>query len=82
MTTFEKLQARILKDLGIEITPPKRTYVGYWQRANGNWVWQSSYKDSPEKDIGSCFTATELLRSKTPLQLYSHGYPHLDEIIL
>lgn len=81
MTTFERLAIRIEKDCGLKLTDFRRTYVVYWQKSNGAYVWTARVKDST-KEIGSCETATDLLKSKTPLQtLPPSDRGHLREVI-
>jgi len=82
MTTFEKLAKRIKKDTGIELVNFRRTYAGHWQKSNGNWVWGAYDKDNFANDIGSTYTATELLKSKKKLILWKMGFPYSDEIII
>lgn len=82
MTTFEKLQKRIEKDCGIALIKFRRTYAGHWQKSNGNWIWGAYDKDNESHDIGSIYTATELLKSKHPLLLHKPGFPFADEIVI
>jgi hypothetical protein len=81
MTTFEKLAIRIERDCGIQLVNFRRTYVGFWQKGNGAYVWTANYKDSVH-EVGSCETATDLLKSKAPLQtIPPSDRGHLREII-
>lgn len=66
MTTFEKLAKRISEELNIEINPSslKRTYAGYWQREAGAFVWEGCVYGYPLLRIGSCESATTLLKAK------------------
>ena len=82
MTTFEKLQKRIEKDTGIKLIKFRRTYAGHWQKSNGNWIWGAYNSENEADDIGSCYTATELLKSKKPLKLIYPGFPYSREIII
>jgi hypothetical protein len=68
MTTFEKLAIRIEKDCGIKLHEFRRTYAGYWQRCNGAWIWDAYVVDGIE-NIGSGWSATDLLKSKKPIIL-------------
>lgn len=61
-TIFERLAIKIKNDLDIDAVNFRRTYVGYWQRAQGSWVWVCNEKDNSVKDIGSVYSATELLK--------------------
>lgn len=69
MATFEKLKERIKKDLGIDAVNFKRLRPGYWQRTSGAWSWVAQ---SGAMDIGSQFSATEILKSKT-ISIYKDG---------
>lgn len=82
MTTFERLAKRIKKDTGIELINFRRTYAGHWQKSNGNWIWGAQDAENYANDIGSCYSATELLKSKKKLILYSAGFPYADEITI
>lgn len=66
MTTFEKLAKRIREDLGIdiEIHSLHRTYAGYWQREAGAFVWEGCVYGYPLLRIGSCESATTLLKAE------------------
>lgn len=76
MTTFEKLQARIKVDCGIEISTPQRLYPGYWQRAAGAFVWTSFLivegKQQPI-DVGSTYSASRLVNHSGKLVI-AHGW--------
>lgn len=80
MTTFEKLAKRIEKDTGIKLVRFRRTYAGHWQKANGNWIWGAYNAENDAHEIGSCYSATELLKSKKPLVSCRAGIPYSDEI--
>lgn len=80
MTTFEKLQARIEKDTGIKLVNFRRIYAGHWQRSNGSWLWGAYDAENSAHDVGSCYTATELLKSKKPLVLSKPCWPYSTEI--
>jgi len=82
MATFEKLQKRIKKDTGITLIKFRRMYAGHWQKSNGGWVWGAYDEENEANDIGSCYTATELLKSKKPLLITSPGFPYSKEIII
>lgn len=82
MTTFEKLQKRIQKDIGITLVNFRRTYAGHYQKSAGNWLWSAYDVESTAHDVGSCYSATELLKSKKPLILNRLGFPYSDEIII
>ena len=66
MTTFEKLAKRIKEDLDIEVNTSTlhRTNVGYWQRAAGAFVWEGSVFGYSTLKIGSCESATALLKAE------------------
>ena len=80
MTTFERLAKRIEKDTGYKLIKFRRTYAGHWQKSGGNWVWGAYDAENEANDIGSCETATELLKSKKPLVYYEPGFPYSNEI--
>lgn len=73
MTTFEKLRERIKKDLDFEVTNFRRNRVGYWQKAAGAWLWvgQKVGEDGQLTiiDVGSTYTASDLVKSTGKLQL-------------
>ena len=78
MTTFDKLAARIESDTGLKLTGFRRTYAGYFSLAAGAWKW-AAYKEGGG-DIGSQYTAGELLKSKKKLIIYRPGFPFMPEI--
>lgn len=47
---------------------------------NGNG--ERSFKESTEIDIGSCYTASELLKSKQLLEIYKPSFGGIPEITL
>jgi hypothetical protein len=66
MKPFEKLRLKLNKELGLNIPHDaifKRTYAGPWQLSAGVWKWCCHYPSNPY-DIGSCFTAKEILNAK------------------
>lgn len=67
MTTFEKLAKRIEKELNIEVDTSSlhRTYANYWLRAAGAFVWEGNVLGYSTLKIGSCESATTLLKAKT-----------------
>ena len=71
MKTFDKLRARIKKDLDIDLINFERQYVGYWQRSAGAWVWVADKKGGCNRSFGSCESATELIKSKRPLIVWN-----------
>ena len=78
MTIFEKLAIRLKKDLDITCKNYRRMYVGYWQRSSGAFVWCATIdrdKDehTPHFDIGSTFSATDLLKESNPLIITRDG---------
>lgn len=66
MTTFEKLAKRINDELDIDVAVPSlhRTYANYWLRAAGVFVWEGHVVGYPNLIIGSCESATKLLKAK------------------
>lgn len=67
MTTFKKLQKRILEDLDLDLRDFRRTYAGHWQRSQGAWVWTATlYVDGQRSpvDMGSPYRAHEVLAAK------------------
>lgn len=82
MTTFEKLSKRIEKDCGEKLHSFRRTYVGKHQKGCGAWVWVATFEGTT-LSIGSVYSATELIKSKTPLEIIGgcrHG--HEPEVII
>lgn len=66
MKLFEKLRQKLNKELNFDIPKHatfKRTYAGYWQLSAGAWKWVCSWPEYPY-DIGSAYTALEILKSK------------------
>ena len=61
-TTFAKLQKKIENELGIKAGRFKRTYAGRWMKLQGAFKWIALVDDVYE--IGSMYTATELLKAK------------------
>ena len=61
-TTFARLQKRIENELGIRAGRFKRTYAGRWMESQGAFKWTAIVDDIHE--IGSMYTATELLKAK------------------
>jgi hypothetical protein len=82
LTTFERLAKRIKKDLGIDLINFRRTYAGHHQKSAGNWIWGAYNAENAADDIGSCYSATELLKSKKKLILYEPGFPYATEILI
>jgi hypothetical protein len=43
-----------------------RTYVGYWQRRQGAWIWmvESAERGLPKKMVGSHSRVTDLVRGR------------------
>lgn len=66
MTTFEKLAKRIEEELNIEvnISSLHRTYANYWLRCAGAFVWEGNVLGYPTLRIGSCESATTLLKAR------------------
>jgi len=78
MKTFDKLRNKIKNDLDIDLLEFRRMYVGHWQRSAGAFVWCAIVdrrKDGSinHYDIGSTFSATELLKQKKPLIISRDG---------
>lgn len=82
MTVFERLQKRIEKDTGVKLINFRRTYAGHWQKSQGGWIWGAYNAENSADDIGSCYSATELLKSKKPLLLITPGFPYAKEIVI
>jgi hypothetical protein len=87
MTTFENLAIRIKLDTGLDLGNFRRLRPGYWQRSQGAWKWSANQiidgKISNALDIGSQWSATDLLKQEARLVIYIslfrvHG---MDEII-
>ena len=66
MTTFEKLTKRINDELDIEVAESSlhRTYANCWLRAAGAFAWEGHVVGYPDLIVGSCESATELLKAK------------------
>ena len=66
MTIFEKLAKRINEELNIEVKTSSlhRTYAGYWLRSAGAFVWEGEVLGFPTLKIGSCESATALLKAE------------------
>lgn len=66
MTIFEKLAKRIEKELNIKVDTSslRRTYAGYWQRESGAFSWEGCVYGYPLLRIGSCESATTLLKAR------------------
>ena len=65
LSTFARLQKKILDELGIYADRFERTYAGYWQRRSGHFAWIAFTEDGGlTKSIGSIYTATELLKAR------------------
>jgi hypothetical protein len=75
MNVWEKLSKRVANELGINLCDFERLYPGYWQRKSGAWSWRAKCDLDGFKDIGSTFSARELLRAKK-IEVY---YPYLQE---
>ena len=69
MTTFEKLVKRIKKDidLNVDIKSLNRTYAGKLLKSSGAFSWEGKLLNRGLITIGSCYSATELLKSKCKL---------------
>lgn len=66
-TSFAKLQARIKKDLNIDLVNFTRLYPGYWQRSQGAFVWSAMELTNgvlSAWDYGSTQSVKELLSAK------------------
>lgn len=70
--TIKQLIKRIHNDLGIECDPETfhRTYRGYWAKRASEWSWDMQTADH-KYNIGSIYTATEILKSKNKLVIFS-----------
>lgn len=75
MTVFQRLAKRIYKDLGVDLdtTSFRRTYAGKWLKAGGAFSWTCRLKENGLVEVGSCWSASELLRSRTPLTMSRDG---------
>ena len=71
----KKLAERIKKEFDIDVNPViHKTYVGYWQKAAGGWLW-FMFGTNNDRDVGSCFKAKDVLKAKK-LSLYSETGQH------
>lgn len=75
-TTFDKLSKRIEKDLEIKTGKFRRCRPGYWQRSAGAWSWVCNEINEDGTlitsfDIGSSYSATDLLAHKGKLIIYN-----------
>lgn len=74
MKTFERLRLKLNKELGLKIPEHaefKRTYAGHWQLSRGAWNWFCHYPEYVY-DIGSAYTAGEILKAKKII-IYDSG---------
>lgn len=65
MTKFERLAIRLEKMFGAKPTDFQRTYAGINMKRGGSFVWEAKLGIAT---IGSCWTATELLKAKNIIQ--------------
>jgi len=79
MTVFEKLSKKIKEDLNIDVLTSslRRTYAGYWERKSGAFVWYGNVVGYPSLKIGSCESATELLKAKK-LVINNNGFNEIE----
>ena len=63
-TTFDKLQKRLMDDLGLSAKDFRRTRCGKWERSSGAWSWDAVDASTGQRTVGSQYSATELLKSK------------------
>lgn len=63
MTTFEKLTVKVKQHLGIDIENVRRVHSGRNMKASGANSWTSNQVGSL-MEIGSCHTATDILKAK------------------
>lgn len=70
----ERLAEKIKKELGINLNPETftRTYAGRQQKAGGAWVWMMS-ETLGHMDVGSCYPASECVKTKYTLSLGPYG---------
>lgn len=76
MKKSERLLIRLRSELNLEIPKYayiKRTYVGYWQKAAGAFLWIIYCADGLflNPNIGSCQQVTDLLKCNR-LSIYNH----------
>lgn len=66
MSVFQKLSIRIKEDLNIDVDVSSlhRTYAGSRQKAAGMFLWEGNINGISTMRIGSCESATELLKAK------------------
>ena len=76
ITAFQRLAKRIYKDLGLDIdtTSFRRTYAGKWLKKGGAFSWTCRLKGNRIIEVGSCWSASELLKRKSPLTMNMDGY--------
>lgn len=69
-----RLAKKIKKELDIDCDPDtfRRTYVGYWQKSLGAWLWTMKVKGTGF-EIGSCDPASECVKSKYHLSICEGG---------
>lgn len=61
----DNLAKRIKKEFGIEVVPTiHRIYAGRHQKADGAWSWFMMRKDNGIGDVGSQWTAKEIMKWK------------------
>lgn len=78
MTTFEKLQIKIKKDLNLDCYNFKREYASIQELGMGAFSWSA---DHSAGTIGSGVSATELLKIKTLNIIESPVYSSTKEIV-
>ena len=68
----EKLAKKIKEQIGFDLDPNtfRRTYVGYWQKSAGAFLWTMSFRNSP-RVIGSCDPASLCVRKDHKLEATS-----------
>ena len=65
MTTFERLQRKIKKQLNIDLSGFRRTYAGTNALEQGGYSWEAYMgKDCKGLIVGSAYNATTLLKAK------------------
>jgi len=70
----KELSKRFKKEFNIDAIPIiYRTYVGYWQKTAGGWLWFMFEPDS--RSVGSVWRAKDVLKAKK-LSLWSGTGQH------
>lgn len=71
LNSFQKLQKKLLNELGLEVENIRRTYSGRNQLSTGSWSWVGNRKGCIQ-EIGSTYTISEILKAKKLSKYLDH----------